>query len=316
MSEFKKCPNGHYYRGDKCPYCQPKEFHLTKVCPNGHGYSDKDKACPFCGDKEIVQTLNDNFGINNTLFYTDLLYEKDGLRIHDLKAIVDGRVITGKIRLRVYYTSFYKYNYCVAIDRELEIPISAESKVVLQGIGFTDSFTGTAFYKMCDSLFNKQEENANNEDDSFGIVDDIQKPGEELRIIPICPHCGQPLRNSVPHHFDIGSIEGNAFDGKVPWNYLWDGRCECCGHDFSITMHQKIHTQQKDRYTTVRASARCIERDLSDDLIGLSGVEIEQRNSIDGLKKTFISTNELKYLINALKNSPLLKQLDWYEDRT
>jgi hypothetical protein len=22
MSEFKKCPNGHYYQGGKCPYCQ------------------------------------------------------------------------------------------------------------------------------------------------------------------------------------------------------------------------------------------------------------------------------------------------------
>ena len=22
-SEFKKCPNGHYYQGDHCPYCKP-----------------------------------------------------------------------------------------------------------------------------------------------------------------------------------------------------------------------------------------------------------------------------------------------------
>ena len=50
--------------------------------------------------------------------------------------------------------------------------------------------------------------------------------------------------------------------------------------------------------------------------IGLSGVEIEQRNSMDGVKKTFISTNELKYLINVLKDSPILKQLDWNEDLT
>ena len=139
----------------------------------------------------------------------------------------------------------------------------------------------------------------------------------ETSSIPLCPHCGRPVRKGMPHSdFPIiGSIEGNAYDGRIPWNYNWDGKCENCGYDFSISMHQKIHTG-KDRYTTVRVSVRRIERDLSDDLIGLSGVEIEQRNSIDGVKKTFISTNELKYLINALKDSPLLEQMDWYEDRT
>jgi len=25
MSEYKKCPNGHYYQGDHCPYCKEKE---------------------------------------------------------------------------------------------------------------------------------------------------------------------------------------------------------------------------------------------------------------------------------------------------
>lgn len=136
--------------------------------------------------------------------------------------------------------------------------------------------------------------------------------------IPLCPHCGRPLRREIPRsNFPvIGSIEGHAYDGKVPWNYLWDGKCENCGHDFSITMTQKIYKPEKDRYTTVKVSARRVERMTSDDLIGLSGVEIEQHNSIDGVKKTFISTNELNYLINALKNSPILKQLDWNEDRT
>ena len=139
----------------------------------------------------------------------------------------------------------------------------------------------------------------------------------ETLSIPLCPHCGRPVRKSMPHSdFPIiGSIEGHAYDGKIPWNYYWDGKCNNCGYDFSISMHQKIYTE-KDRYTTVRVSVRRIEGITSDELIGLSGVEIEQRNSIDGVKKTFISTNELKFLINALNNSPLLEQLDWYEDRT
>ena len=26
MSEFKQCPNGHYYQGDECPYCKQSQF--------------------------------------------------------------------------------------------------------------------------------------------------------------------------------------------------------------------------------------------------------------------------------------------------
>ena len=83
-----------------------------------------------------------------------------------------------------------------------------------------------------------------------------------------------------------------------------------------------MDSSHNDRQTIVRVSKRQVQAMsedgyiLNDAFIGLSGVEIEQCNSIDGVKKTFISTNELKYLINALKNSPLLEQLDWNEDRT
>lgn len=142
--------------------------------------------------------------------------------------------------------------------------------------------------------------------------------------IPFCPHCGKKVKNNIPHPDwpIVGSIDGNAYDGKVPWNYKWDGRCENCGHDFSITMIQRMDSSHNDRQTIARVSKRQVQAMsedgyiLNDAFIGLSGVEIEQRNSIDGVKKTFISTNELKYLINALKNSPLLEQLDWNEDRT
>lgn len=146
----------------------------------------------------------------------------------------------------------------------------------------------------------------------------------ETAYIPLCPHCGRPVRKGMPHSdFPIiGSIEGNAYDGRIPWNYNWDGKCENCGHDFSITMTQRMDSSHNDRQTIVRVSKRQVQAMsedgyiLNDAFIGLSGVEIEQHNSIDGIKKTFISTNELKYLINTLKNSPLLEQLDWNEDRT
>ena len=147
----------------------------------------------------------------------------------------------------------------------------------------------------------------------------------EMANIPICPHCGRPVRQGLPHpNFPIvGSIRGNAYDGEVPWNYRWNGQCEHCGYDFSITMTQKIgSSNHNDRQTIVRVSERhlpVISEDgytFPDAFTGLSGVEIEQRNVVDGVRTTFVSTNELKYLINALKNSPLMKQLDWSEDTT
>lgn len=145
---------------------------------------------------------------------------------------------------------------------------------------------------------------------------------DETASIPLCPHCGRPVRKEIKHYQFIGSIEGNAFDGKTPWNFGWKGKCENCGYDFSISMTQKIDSPYNNRQTIVRVS-KCIVQAMGSDgfilhdaFVGLSGIEIEQRNNIDGVKKTFISTNELKYLINALKDSPILAQLDWNEDKT
>ena len=128
---------------------------------------------------------------------------------------------------------------------------------------------------------------------------------------PLCPNCGEPVRKNYFSQYRIISIEG----GARPWNYEWNGRCESCGHDFTLTMRQRLSSPDEDRYTVVRVASESAESGYVDVFMGLSGVEIEQRNSIDGVKKTFISTNELKYLINALKDSPILEQKDWYEDR-
>ena len=146
----------------------------------------------------------------------------------------------------------------------------------------------------------------------------------ELAKIPHCSFCGQPIKKGFPRPDwpIVGSIEGGAYDGKVPWNYKWDGRCENCGHDYSITMIQRINTPYNDRQTILKSSDRRIQEkcdggfDSPDAFIGLSGIEIEQRNSTDGVQKVFISTNELNYLLKALKNSPILEQLDWREDYT
>ena len=137
--------------------------------------------------------------------------------------------------------------------------------------------------------------------------------GETIVNAPLCPHCGELVRKRIHGYpYRITSIEGNT----KPWNYMWNGRCESCGFDFTLTMRQKLSFPEDDRYTVVRVASKPAESGYVDVFMGLSGVEIEQRNSIDGVKKTFLSTNELKFLINALNNSPLLEQLDWYENRT
>ena len=142
--------------------------------------------------------------------------------------------------------------------------------------------------------------------------------------IPRCPHCGKPVRKSIPcpNWPIVGSIEGGVYDKKVPWNYKWNGFCENCGHDYSISMTQMIDSPYNDRQTVLRTSDRRLQskgRDglvLFDAFIGLSGVEIEQYDDDGNFQKMFISTNELKFLINALKDSPLLEQSDWREDYT
>lgn len=143
-------------------------------------------------------------------------------------------------------------------------------------------------------------------------------PSKIIVNMPTCPHCGKHIRKDVPLPtlIDIGSIEGDATDGKIPWNYDWNGKCDNCGHDFSISMTQRIHSNSPkyDRKTTLRTSWRRVFYGSADQYVGLSGFEIEQYNGTDGSGKIFISTNELKYIIKALKNSPLLEQLDWNEN--
>lgn len=139
--------------------------------------------------------------------------------------------------------------------------------------------------------------------------------------IPLCPHCGRPVRRYVPKppkEVRISSIN-NMGDGVVPWNYEWEGRCESCGHDFNIEMHIDMGStgpDNRERQTRVRVCAAGFnhhERTMSPGEGGvntvLSGVEITNKNG-----RVFLSANELKHLIKVLHNSPILKQFDYYTE--
>jgi len=155
---------------------------------------------------------------------------------------------------------------------------------------------------------------------SSGAYTDMVSAG-----IPLCPHCGRPVRKFVPvppKDAQISSIKCLG-DGIVPWNYGWDGRCENCGHDFSIIMNIDMGSTGPDncfRKTTIKASSRGFLHHITCNFgewrsTVLSGVEIETHCERGyGTEKIFISANELKYLMNVLQGSPILKQLDYYQE--
>lgn len=141
--------------------------------------------------------------------------------------------------------------------------------------------------------------------------------------IPLCPHCGRPIRKREnlyqPAGVVIGSIS-DIRDAKMPWNYNWNGRCDSCGYDFNISMTQNIsHLDLGNKHTSVKVSQRDYMYHITANwgkLSGLclSGVEIE--TYVGGCagdkqkQKVFLSTSELKYLMKVLANSPILQQED------
>ena len=62
MSEFKQCPNGHYYQGVSCPYCKTKnQFGGTSVETGFYDYPDElpTETGTFAGGSRTVNTKTD-----------------------------------------------------------------------------------------------------------------------------------------------------------------------------------------------------------------------------------------------------------------
>lgn len=139
----------------------------------------------------------------------------------------------------------------------------------------------------------------------------------ELLAIPICPRCGQPVRKGIsrPKNGFVSSMH-DIQDHLVPWNYLWDGHCEYCECDFSFETRIDMGSFGPDngfRITKVKMGNRAFLHDITCNMDNwratvLSGIEIET-----GGERLFLSANEVKLLMKILKDSPLLKQFDYYE---
>jgi hypothetical protein len=148
------------------------------------------------------------------------------------------------------------------------------------------------------------------------------KPNPRASIPPVCYKCGKEVRNN---NFDTKN-EFTKCMSSPPWNSGWEGKCEHCGYDYNIHYSQIVSASDFSlikRETSV-AISQMKHMDSLDTFVILSGVEMEitethQFNSDTPTainRKIFISTNELKYLIAALKNSPILAQYDWDVDCT
>lgn len=146
----------------------------------------------------------------------------------------------------------------------------------------------------------------------------------EMTMVPSCRFCGRPLRKNVLSRVKgISSVHDSA-DGIVPWNYQWDGKCECCGHDYNFVMRLRTCSSfdNTSKETLVQVKTDKVMHHITgsvDENPGytcLAGVEI--RTGYGGVgghlnhqQRVFLSANELKYLIEALKDSPIIKQFDY-----
>lgn len=151
---FKLCPNGHYYQGDECPYC--KEQNLSAevplldditppqqdwcICPNGHGYSQSQSHCPYCGETEIVKKVV----CPTMLIYhvsMELPYGRTSIQIDDYP----------KQELRVLTIAFSPYggrsNYSICIS-SIDYPIRFNS-IIRMG---KSQITGKKFIEWIDRL--------------------------------------------------------------------------------------------------------------------------------------------------------------------
>lgn len=155
MSLFKRCPNGHYYTNDdSCPYCssgkKKKEPIIHKVCVNGHSYEQKNEECPFCGEKEVIDTYewgNDTlWGEGIKVFFGE---EKSLMKI-----VVNDRVYNSFYCIWISTSRGYKDSYGIKVnkyDRET-VYIKPEDKIVFGKV----PMTGGQFFKMCDAIIDNQ----------------------------------------------------------------------------------------------------------------------------------------------------------------
>ena len=135
--------------------------------------------------------------------------------------------------------------------------------------------------------------------------------------IPICKHCGQRLRRNIPSLVGAVSNIQDSSRLEAPWNYNWDGKCEYFGHDYAFHVGLQINDDALKTIKRTFVSADCMGFAVPgtcDKYTVLSGITIKTYVGEAKRGEVFLSSNELKKLIDLLKDSPLLEQFDYKFD--
>ena len=149
MDKYKKCPNGHYYLGEACPYCSSYENGkkkssngIIKVCPNRHTYNLELNSCPICASTVVSDQYE--WGHDTIVCCSINLFGSVAIK-------VDGRDCYGIKSIYVYMSRGNKDKYCFSGDEAFsENEICIEPDGMIQ-IGDT-MMIGKELIKMCDMV--------------------------------------------------------------------------------------------------------------------------------------------------------------------
>lgn len=142
MSDFKKCPNGHFYEGDNCPYCEDvkkKPINMVKVCPNRHAYNVGHSMCPICDSTAVIdqyESGHDTIEAHPIRFVNPQTVKVNGQYYYDISHIY------------VNVSRGYKHGYAFSKNGEFEDYIWIDHDAEIQ-IGET-MIKGKELIKMCD----------------------------------------------------------------------------------------------------------------------------------------------------------------------
>ena len=147
MSDYKKCPNGHYYQGNHCPYCkiQKKTYYQVKVCANHHAFDSGLNVCPIC---------DSNFVIDEYESGHDTIVCRSIRLIHSLTINISDQCYSDIRYVYVYMSRGYKRGYAFSKNGAFEDDIWIEPETEIQ-IGET-LIKGKELMKMCDLIIDNQ----------------------------------------------------------------------------------------------------------------------------------------------------------------
>lgn len=148
MSDFKKCPNGHYYQGNHCPYCkiQKKTYYQVKVCANHHAFDSVLDVCPICDSTIVV----DEYDCGH-----DTIDCRPIRLINPQIVKVDNQFYSGISHIYVYISRGNKHWYAFSRGGyAFEDDIKIEPETEIQ-IGET-LIKGKELMKMCDLIIDNQ----------------------------------------------------------------------------------------------------------------------------------------------------------------